>query len=231
MDKNSSDKAPAILKSKKGAGKSLLRHIIFWSILLAVILIPFFIFGSRIEGWTRELMTDRAAARPVAALLMAALLASDIVLPVPSSLASTACGYFAGIINGTMLSFLGMMISSIAGYWLGRKPGTFAFNRSLGEKELHRLENLNRKYGSWLLVIARPVPVLAEASVFFSGLSGMRFRAFLAIVSLSNLGISAVYASVGSMASEMNTFLLAFGASMLLPLIFLLLSALLSRRR
>lgn len=213
------------------SGKNILRHVLFWTILLAIILVPFFMFGSKIEAWTAEMMKSSPAARPAAALLMAALLASDILLPVPSSLASTACGYFAGIINGTLLSFAGMTLSSIAGYWLGRKPGAFAFNRSLGEKELQKLQRLNNLYGFWLLVIARPVPVLAEASVFFAGLSGMRFGPFLAIISLSNLGISAAYATVGSIASDMNTFLLAFGASMLLPLVFMLLSAVLIRKR
>jgi len=213
------------------SGKKFLRHVLFWTILLAIILVPFFMFGSKIEAWTAEMMKSSPAARPAAALLMAALLASDILLPVPSSLASTACGYFAGIINGTLLSFAGMTLSSIAGYWLGRKPGAFAFNRSLGEKEIQKLQRLNNLYGFWLLVIARPVPVLAEASVFFAGLSGMRFRPFLVIISLSNLGISAAYAKLGSIASDMNTFLLAFGASMLLPLVFMLLSAVLIRKR
>lgn len=205
--------------------RRILRHCFFWTILLAAILIPFFMFGSKIEAWTESLMKENSTTRPAAALLMAALLASDILLPVPSSLASTACGYFAGILYGTLLSFAGMTISSIAGYWLGRKPGAFAFSRTLGEPEIKKLHRMNSLYGPWLLVIARPVPVLAEASVFFAGLSGMRFRHFLVLVSLSNLGISAAYATVGSIAANMNTFLLAFGASILLPLVFMLLSA------
>ena len=51
------------------------------------------------------------------------------------------------------------------------------------------------------------------------------------LVSLSNLGISAVYAIVGSLAADMNTFLMAFGASMALPLVFMLISAVLTKAR
>ena len=69
------------------------RHILFWAIILAVILIPFFVFGHKIEVWTSTLMEENTVARPVAALLLGGLLASDILMPIPSSLASTACGY------------------------------------------------------------------------------------------------------------------------------------------
>lgn len=205
------------------------RHILFWVVILALILLPFFFFGHKIEQWTDELMTTNTVAKPTAALLLGGMLASDIILPIPSSLASTACGYLLGIIPGTLVSFLGMTISSIAGYWLGRKPGSFAFYRSLGDTEARRLSNLNKRFGNWLILIARPVPVLAEASVFFAGLSHMRFKPFLIIVSLSNLGISAAYAVVGALAADMNTFLLAFAGSMLLPLIFMAISALITR--
>ncbi len=207
----------------------IIRHTLFWSAVLAVILVPFFFFGEKIERWT-EAVIDGALARPVAGLLLGGLLASDILLPVPSSLASTACGYLLGILPGTLTSFLGMTISSVAGYWLGRKPGALALNRSLGPKEADSLKRLNSRFGEWLVVIARPVPVLAEASVFFSGLTRMPFRTFIALVSLSNLGISALYATVVAKAAEMETFLIAFGASLALPMVFMGASAIIARR-
>jgi uncharacterized membrane protein YdjX (TVP38/TMEM64 family) len=207
------------------------RHILFWTVILAVILIPFFVFGHKIEAWTSTLMEENTVARPMAALLLGGLLASDILMPIPSSLASTACGYLLGIVLGTLVSFIGMTISSIAGYWLGRKPGSFAFSKSMGEREARKLSDLNKKFGRWLIVIARPVPVLAEASVFFAGVSHMPFKTFMVLVSLSNLGISAVYAVVGSLSADMNTFMIAFGASMGLPLVFMVISAVLTKVR
>ena len=205
------------------------KHIFFWVVILALILLPFFLFGQKIEEWTNQLMTTNTVAKPMAALMLGGMLASDIVFPIPSSLASTACGYLLGIVPGALVSFIGMTISSIAGYWLGRKPGSFAFYRSLGEREANRLSDLNKRFGKWLIVIARPVPVLAEASVFFAGLSHMRFKPFIIIVSLSNLGISTAYAVVGAIAADMNTFLLAFAGSLILPLVFMALSALITR--
>lgn len=212
------------------ARAKIARQVLFWSIILALILLPFFLFGKQIEDWTNSFLSQNARAKPIVALVLGGLLASDILLPIPSSMASTACGYVLGIGAGTLVSFLGMTISSIAGYWLGRKPGSFAFYRSLGDTEAKRLSRLNRRFGKWIIVIARPVPVLAEASVFFAGLSHMRFKPFIILVSLSNLGISLVYAAVGARSADMNTFLIAFAGSLGLPLVFMLLSAIFTKR-
>ncbi len=62
-----------------------------------------------------------------------------------------------------------------------------------------------------------PVPVLAEASVLFAGMSKMNFRRFLIISTLSNLGISIVYAAVGAYSVSENSFLLAFAGAIIIP--------------
>jgi hypothetical protein len=47
---------------------------------------------------------------------------------------------------------------------------------------------------------------------------------FLLLTTLSNLGISAVYATVGALSADANSFLLAFAGSILIPLVAMLLS-------
>jgi membrane protein DedA with SNARE-associated domain len=79
------------------------------------------------------------------------------------------------------------------------------------------------RYGHWALILFRPVPVLAEASVFFAGLSRMSRTRFLALVALSNLGISAVYAATGAFSASRDTFLYAFAGAVALPGLGLLL--------
>ena len=69
------------------------------------------------------------------------------------------------------------------------------------------------------MVAVRAVPVLAEASVLFAGIGSMRFGRFLLLTSLSNLGISLVYASVGAFAAEIQSFLLAVAGAVLVPLV------------
>jgi uncharacterized membrane protein YdjX (TVP38/TMEM64 family) len=124
-----------------------------------------------------------------------------------------------------------MTAGCVIGFWLGKKYGRSAACKIVGESELERLESLSRRVGNWVVVISRPVPVLAEASVLFAGISGMPIGQFLLLTILSNLGISAVYAAVGALSANANSFLLAFAGSILIPLVAMILSKTLPDRR
>jgi uncharacterized membrane protein YdjX (TVP38/TMEM64 family) len=192
--------------------------------LLAVILVPFFLWERSIQGWTNHLVSF-GYGRPVLALGLGALLASDLLLPVPSSLASTAAGALLGFWGGLVTSFLGMTAGSGIGYWIGsRMPA----DRLLSAADLDRLRRGQEQWGDWMLVVFRSVPVLAEASVIFAGLSGRPVRKVMSLTALSNLGISVVYAGAGAISARGETFLYAFLAAVALPGVAMLL---LRRRR
>lgn len=185
--------------------------------ILAFILVPFFLFGTEIEEWTKEfLVVSKNRPAPVAAVL-GGLLASDIALPVPSSIVSTACGLFFGFNIGTLVSLLGMTVSCLIGFSLAIFAGRPLVLRLMGELEMHRLEELSKRFGNWIIVICRPVPVLAEASVLFVGLGHMSALRFIILSTLSNLGVSAVYAAIGAYSANMNSFFLAVAGSVLVP--------------
>lgn len=206
------------------AWKSVLRWSLLGTVVLVLILGPFLLWGDQIEGWTAGLMEEATAPqRGLVAAVLGLLLATDVLLPIPSSLASTACGFFAGVVGGTLVSWAGMTLSCVVGFWLARS-GRPIVQRLLGVEELQRLQLLGERCGDWVIIICRPVPVLAEAAVLFAGVSGMRPGRFLLLAVLGNLGISAVYATVGALAATVNSFLAAFGAAILLPLAALLLS-------
>lgn len=199
--------------------RNTLRWILLISIILAIILVPFLLFGAQIETWLDNFLKSASEQRAVVALVLTSMLAFDILLPIPSSVVSTSAGYFLGFVGGTWASLLGMTISNIIGFWLGSKFGHPMATRFVGDDELKRLKEMSKRFGNWAIVISRPVPVLAEASVFFAGTSHLAFHRFFLISTLSNLGISAVYAAVGAFSSTVNSFLLAFLGSMLLPAI------------
>src|SRR5262249_55067225 len=159
-------------------------------LLLAAILIPFFIWEDAIMAWTTRFTSQPGNAATVA-LTLAALLASDIVLPIPSSLVSTAPGALLGFVPGTITSWAGLTVGSVIGFALGKTSAP----RWLGAEDRARLENARTKYGDWIVIVFRPVPVLAEASCVFAGASVMPFGRFTLIASLANLGISLAYAA------------------------------------
>lgn len=201
-----------------------IRWTLLWIMILAVILVPFLFFGKWIESWTAEFIGTSARHPLTTGLLLALLLASDIVLPIPSSMVSTACGFLLGPLYGAFFSLAGMTASCLIGYWLGRAAGRPAAHRIIGDDQLPALEKINGRFGDWIIIVCRPVPVLAEASVLFMGISHASFPRFIALSTLSNAGISAVYAAIGSLGAAANMFLPAFAASILIPLAAMLIA-------
>lgn len=190
---------------------------------MALIIVPFMIWGAKVDAWTESFL-EEAGSRPfLVAGVLGGLLGSDILFPVPSSIVSTGCGMLLGFAVGTLTSLAGMTLSCLFGFWLGASGGRSMANKLVGGPELSRFEDMSRKYGAWAIVIARPVPVLAEVSVLFAGMGGMPFRKFMLITTLSNLGVSMVYAVIGAYSASVNSFLMAFLAGISVPGIAMLL--------
>jgi membrane protein DedA with SNARE-associated domain len=100
-----------------------------------------------------------------------------------------------------------MVISCLAGLWLGARFGRSLAGRLEGVAELRWQEEKGRRLGDW--VVARPIPALAEVSVLFTGRSRMPLNRFILLSTLSNLAILAVYAAIGAMSATVNSVLLA----------------------
>ncbi len=162
----------------------------------------------------------------LAALAIALLLAADVALPIPSSLVSTAAGALFGWLQGACISWVGMTLGGIIAWVIGRWVGRSGLRRFVGEAELARAERLAVRYGAAAIILARPVPVLAEASVLLAASCGMSLARFLVHCALANAGIALVYAVVGAFAMDVSSFLLAFAGAIVLPGIGLLVARL-----
>ena len=173
------------------------RTLILLLLVTSAILIPFFIWEAPVAAWFDARM-DAAAGYPLAsAAVLFSLLASDIILPVPSSLVSTSCGLILGLWTGFFVSFMAMNVSAVLGYGLGRFFSRFAA-KLIGPAEQAMLVRYAQQNGRWLLLLFRPVPVLAEASVVFSGLAHQPVRRAAVEVLAGNAIVSFVYAAVGA---------------------------------
>ncbi len=190
-------------------------------LLLLAILIPFSLYESQITGLTRRVL-GAGYPRWVVAAALGGLLAVDIVLPVPSTLVSTAAGGLLGLWGGALVSWAGMSAGCLVGYFLGRGAGQRAARRLVGPQELERVSRATARWGDGVIIVLRAAPVLAEASVFFAGLTRMPLSRFLLLALSSNLGISLVYAAIGAFSVRVESFLLAFAGAILVPLVMLL---------
>lgn len=207
---------------KQSMGRAVVGWAVLGTLLLAAILIPFFLWEERINAATETFLREPHA-RWLLALVLGGLLAADVVLPVPSSIVNTAAGSLLGFWAGTGASWAGLMGSAVGGYVLGRGASATALSRLVGDRE-QRLTRTAGRHGAWALVVFRAVPVLAEASVILAGFNRMPFRRFVGTCALSNLGIAAAYAAIGAYAMDMGSFLLAFAGAIGVPALGMLLT-------
>jgi uncharacterized membrane protein YdjX (TVP38/TMEM64 family) len=198
----------------------MLRWFLIGGLLLALILVPFVLFEDQFNRLGAEITAGRLATWP-AALLVAGFLAADVFLPVPSSLVSTAAGALLGFARGTIVVWVGMTAACVLGYLLGSRA-TGVARRFVGAESLARAEAVAADYGNWAIVVCRPVPVLAEASVILAGLVRTPWRPFLLLTTASNLGIAAAYAGIGAFSMGAGSFLLTFAGALALPAIAML---------
>jgi len=192
-----------------------MRWAVLWTLLLAAVLVPFFLFEDQFNAFADRLAHGAAAGWP-AMLAIIALLASDVVLPIPSSIVSTMAGVMLGFWRGTAAVWLGMMAGALLGYWLGARASGVA-RKFLGAESIARASKVVERYGDWAIVISRPVPVLAEASVIFAGLIRAPYRRFVLLTATANLGIALGYAAIGAFSMRVESFVLAFLGALAVP--------------
>lgn len=174
-----------------------LRPALGWTLLallvFAAILGPFVLWEEPLLAWSRSFLGMRGM-RPLVASAVVLLLSCDLFLPVPSSFVSAGAVSLLGPWLGAFVIWLGMSIGAFTGYFVGRSGGVALARRVVGEQELRRVQRLMRRFGGWVVVVCRGVPVLAEASTLLAGTARMPLAGFSLLSLAANVGIAAAYA-------------------------------------
>ncbi len=181
--------------------------------LLVAIVGPFLVWGSSIEAWAHAMLDTQDPGWTLAAIAVA-LLASDLLLPVPSSVVAVAAGVAFGALSGTALVTVGLTLGSWVGYELGRSGGRAGIRRWVPDDQRLRLERFMQRHGLGLLVALRAVPVLAEASVVVAGAGGLRRARVLGVTAAANVVLGALYAGFGAWAANAEQLEIAAMASL-----------------
>ena len=178
--------------------KPWLRWTLLTCLVLALILVPFALWEEPINAWVARLLMP-AAGRATLAILLVLLLSSDVLLPIPSSFVSAGAVSLLGAAEGSVTIIVGMTGSAWLGYALGRFGGEPLTRRLAGERELVRARRLMSRYGSWVLLMCRGVPVVAEASTLLAGATRLSAWRFALVTGLGNVGIACAYAAISLM--------------------------------
>ena len=192
-------------------------------LVLLVPIVPFVLFAWFNPGWEKQVEQwgQSNESQWWTAGIIIGLLTSDIFLLIPSSVLCTAAGWQFGVPLGTLIAWTGMSLGAVIGFALAKQFGKPMVSWLSKPEELARAGELTQQFGPWLLVIARGIPVVAEASVLFVGLHQMPWRTFLPPVLFSNLVLAFAYAAFGRIAEEFQLLPLAIGASIGAPVLMI----------
>ncbi|WP_395606914.1 3-dehydroquinate synthase [Pseudomonas sp. B22129] len=204
--------------SKKGPVDHFWLSLMVFSVL---VIASFLLFEQQIQHVLIQLnqfQPTTANGALSVALLLIALLALDVVLPVPSSMVALLAVALLGSLGGYLAIFIGLCLGAGLGYALGAGY----FRLLSGRLGLHQRQpgQLAYRLNTLSLICLRGVPVLAETSVVAAGMQRYPLRAFLLITTLANAGLALAYTAIGTFLIEENALLVTILASMVLPLLF-----------
>jgi len=156
------------------------------------------------------------AAGPLAGAIGVGLLIADVVLPVPSSVIMIAHGALFGIWIGSLLSLVGSVGCSLAGFAIGR-AGRATVRRFVTDAEYARASRLLERWGTVGIVATRPVPILAEVMSIIAGTTPALSWWQITVASIAgSLPPAVAYAVAGHFATKTIGAIWLFSALMLM---------------
>jgi 3-dehydroquinate synthase len=155
--------------------------------------------------------------RGTAALTSVALLASDIFLPIPSSIVMTFNGTLFSLLPGALVSMSGLLAGALLGYWIARQYGTKAIRLVVGGRIDDTVAPFFVRYGVLAVMLSRPIPLVAETITCMAGTARMPFRPFLVGQLLGNVPLALGYAWAGEFAGDRGGALLALSIAVMVP--------------
>ena len=193
---------------------------------VAVPLVPFLACGARIDALVADWL-DPLPPPPLLAGLEVGVLAADLLLPVPSSMVATLGGASLGLAVGTLCAWAGMTIGAAIGWWLGHMTAGRSL-AALDATDRAALARQERRLGPLLVVLTRPLPLVAEATALLAGSAGMPLPTFLAAAAGGNLAIAFAWSLAGAVGRDADSLPWVLAASLAVPVAAALLAV---RRR
>lgn len=186
--------------------------LVFFSLMLAVPLIPFVVWGE-IDG----MKWMEGTTGWITFIYGILLLALDILLPLPSSLIAVFLGAHLGILLGGLSVFIGLMTGSLIGFGMGWVIGRSILDRMISKQGQQLYDRLEHRMSYWALVLCRAVPILAEASVIAAGVARLEVRKTLPMLVMSNLGLALLYSAFGYYGEQQASPLLLLAGGIVVP--------------
>jgi len=149
--------------------------------------------GLGVEGRVITLVHSLAAEYDlISAVVIVAILAGDVVLPVPASPVMIMSGALFGGAVGAVLSTLGSSLGAWINFELARKYGRLLISE---HSELNHA--FQKKPGALMVMLSRAIPIVMETVNTTAGLSRMSRKTFLLSIVAGITPLAFLYAYSG----------------------------------
>lgn len=195
--------------------------------------IPVILFSEHRQSNIEELVNGEwFAGHPFwSATAIIALFSLDILLPVPSTAVCATAGKLFGVWLGIVLCWIGLNLSALIGYTSAYVLGWPVACRLSSESDLNQVRLQVEKWGVWPLVLLRPIPVLAEASILLAGVYRMPWRKFWPPILIANLVFAWTFVKLGNWFAQRGQFWPGLVISCLIPVLLMVLWSVAFRKK
>jgi membrane protein DedA with SNARE-associated domain len=139
--------------------------------------------------------------------LFAAMVAENLFPPIPSELVLPLAGFEAfegnmvfawAVLAATAGSLAGALILYVIGLYGGR-PVVFRYGRILrvGPADLDRAERWFERWGTWVVLVARVIPIARSLVSIPAGLARMPLGRFIALTTIGSLAWNLILVGAG----------------------------------
>jgi uncharacterized membrane protein YdjX (TVP38/TMEM64 family) len=189
--------------------------IIIPFLITSILIIVSFFFFQNLELFFNTLQ-NRFRENPFSfAFISFIILASDIVLPVPSSIVMFVNGYVLGTAFGAAISLIASLFGSVLGYYIGSFTSF-----GLKSKSDNYVKKLIETYGPLTILISRGIPVLSESVSIVCGYNQMSFKSYFTFNLFGYIPICLIYSFFGNVGYDKHLFLISFGFSLFISAAF-----------
>lgn len=190
--------------------------------LAVLVIVPFLLVGEPLErALSGEAARDWLLSwGSLAWVVGLGLLVADLVLPVPGTAVMAALGMIYGGLVGGAIGLVGSATAGLLGYGLCRGLGRTWAPRLLGEDGLAQGRALFARFGSWIVLLSRWLPLLPEVVACMAGLIPMPLGRFVVALLLGTAPMAFTFATIGALGVERPAVALAVSA-LLPPLLWL----------
>ncbi|QHT67488.1 VTT domain-containing protein [Rhodocytophaga rosea] len=182
------------------------RYIYIFIFICLFTVLTFVVFET--SGYSFEALLTNNSSKSWLALLSLLLLATDVLLPIPSSFIMVSNGALFNFLPGGLLSLAGGLLSCTLGYFIGlRAKGLI--NKYIPSPQQAQARAFLEKYGALAIIASRPIPVLAEAVAIMSGTLKWRFQKMLVYSLIGLVPICFIYSFTGAYSTSFDNAWLA----------------------